>query len=213
MLDRVQHDKSGESVAEFVQEAYHVWCMSEKPNQGQTRPYRTLGIRLKHLREKRQKTLEDVSGAVEIDVSDLTEIESGKQRPSEDILMLLMNHFGLNDEESVKLWTLAGYDPTCDDPTCDHGLDHAEQQPSVKQVLVLPMDARVAYTDMAHIMVNKHGVTMNFMQEAGLGGQPLAVARIGMSHEHAANVLELLQKALKQNQKLLPPPKGNEPEA
>jgi len=70
------------------------------------------------------------------------------------------------------------------------------------------MDARVVYTDMAHVVSNKYGVTVNFMQSVGLAGQPLAVARVGMSREHAQHVLELLQKALTvPAPKLLPAPK------
>ena len=51
---------------------------------------------------------------------------------------------------------------------------------------------------MVHVMVNNYGVIMNFMQGAGPNNQPLAVARIGMSREHAKSVLEVLQKTLDQ---------------
>lgn len=154
------------------------------------------------MREKRKESLAEVSGAVEIDVSVLTQYERGISRPSEDILMLLMSHFALKDEDALKIWDLAGYGRQ------DDGFQPAESaaEKSVKQVMVLPMDARVVYTDMAHIVVNKNGIVLNFMQEAGLGGQPLAVARLGMSKEHAQNVVDLLQKALNQTPKYLPAP-------
>lgn len=168
-----------------------------KENVSKKFPYESLGTHLKRMREKNRESVAEVSGAVEIDISTLAEIESGVRRPSEDILMLLMNHFSVKDDEAVKLWELAGYNRQ----------DVISDAPDVKQVMVMPMDARIVYTDMAHIMVNKHGVVMNFMQEVGLGGQPLAVARIGMSREHAASVLGLLQKALQEDQpKLLPAP-------
>ncbi len=162
-------------------------------------PFKSLGEQLKRIRQKKQESLAEVSGAVEIDVTLLTDIEYGSVRPSEDILMLLMNHFAVPDDEAVVLWEMAGYIQP----------DKAETLGSstIKQVMVLPMDARVAYTDMAHIVVNDRGVVMNFMQEAGLGGQPLAVARIGMSRKHAEDILELLQKALAQHApKMLPAP-------
>ena len=175
--------------------------MREQNKRDQERPYLILGIRLRRLREQKQETLAEVSGAVEIDMHELSKIERGASRPSEDILMLLMNHFALQDEEAVKLWNLAGYDYNLQNTS-------SQTESSVKQVMVLPMDARVVYTDMVHVMVNKRGVVMNFMQEAGLGGQPLAVARVGMSREHAQSVVELLQKALSdQDVKLLPAPK------
>ena len=162
-------------------------------------PYKSLGQHLKRIREKKQESLTEVSGAVEIDVTLLADIEYGAKRPSEDILMLLMNHFSISDDEAVQLWEIAGYSQPNSDTT---GVNT-----TIKQVMVLPMDARVAYTDMAHIVVNDRGVVMNFMQEAGLSGQPLAVARIGMSRAHAEEVLMLLQKALKQHApKALPSP-------
>jgi transcriptional regulator with XRE-family HTH domain len=161
-------------------------------------PYKPLGQYLKRMREKKQESLAEVSGAVEIDVTSLSDIEYGIERPSEDILLLLMNHFSISDDDAVRLWEMAGYDKP------DERSEKADTNNTIKQVMVLPMDARVAYTDMAHIVVNDRGVVMNFMQEAGLGGQPLAVARIGMSRAHAKEVLELLQKALKQTPKALP---------
>lgn len=172
-------------------------------------PYQPLGQQLKRMREKKQESLAEVSGAVEIDVTALTDIEKGAERPSEDILMLLMNHFAVHDDKAVELWEMAGYSsdglPEPDTPQTDG---------TIKQVMVLPMDARITYTDMAHIIVNKQGVVMNFMQEAGLGNQPLAVARIGMSREHAKEVMELLQKALSQDtQKKLPTPKSKDSDA
>lgn len=155
-------------------------------------PYKSLGNQLKRIRERKQESLAEASDAVEIEVTLLAEIEHGTIRPSEDILMLLMNHFAISDDKAVELWELAGYSRSEVETETSRSAGH------IKQVMVLPMDARIAYTDMAHIVVNDRGVVMNFMQETGLGGQPLAVARIGMSQAHAKEVLELLQKALDQ---------------
>lgn len=59
----------------------------------------------------------EVSGAVEIDEKRLKRIEAGIERPAEDILLLLISHFGVADREAVQLWELADYDS--DMP--DHG--------------------------------------------------------------------------------------------
>jgi len=163
-------------------------------------PYKSLGTLLRRMREKKQETLAEVSGAVEIDAEQLTEIERGIKRPSEDILLLLISYFSVPEEDVDKLWELAGYDRS------HTGLDASHE--NSQQIMVLPMDARVVYTDMAHVVANKYGVTMNFMQSMGLNGKPLAVARVGMSREHAQRMLELLQKALAPAEiKLLPAPK------
>lgn len=172
--------------------------MNEK--QSKKYPYKELGIWLKNLRQKKQETLAEVSGAVEIDPDVLSEIESGATRPSEDILMLFISYFSVREEEAVRVWELAGYNNTREN------ISNVEQ--NIQQVFVLPMDARVIYTDLAHVTSNKYGLTINFMQAEGLGGQPLAVSRIGMSKEHARRLINVLERSLEEPaQKLLPEPK------
>lgn len=175
--------------------------MSEK--QSRKYPYKQLGSWLKALRQRRQQSLVEVSGAVEIDVEQLSEIENGATRPSEDILMLLMSYFSINEEEAVRVWEMAGYNRP------EEGDRNTDQR--IQQVLVLPMDARVVYTDMAQVVSNKFGLTINFMQSDGIGGQPLAVSRVGMSREHAQRLLTILQKTLAEpQQKLLPAPESTD---
>ena len=68
----------------------------------------------------------EVSGAVEIDEQSLQRIEQGKERPTEDILMLLINHFGMQDDDAANLWQLAGYDDPNDES--NHGHNHQDNQ-------------------------------------------------------------------------------------
>lgn len=178
-----------------------VWnnCMSEKK---QPYPYRSLGAKLKKLREKLQETVTDVSGAVEIDAQDLARFELGKERPSEDILALLISHFAIKEDEAVSLWNLAGYErkATNDEPRADFVADD-DRAPA----MVTAGDVRIVYTDIVHVVANNYGVVLNFMQGGGPNNQPLIISRVGMSREHAASVLELLQRTLSQSeQKQLP---------
>ena len=184
-------------------------------------PYAPFGQALKQLRKKTKKTPREVSGAVEIDLSRLDSYEKGEIRPSEDILLLLIQHFDLPDDQAVELWRLAGYgDLPMDEQLYftndvlddyDHDFEH-----SVPSIISVSLDQPpIVYTDMIQVMVNNFGVVMNFMQGASASSVPLAVARIGMSKEHAKSVLAVLQKTLdqademerkaKQSQKHLPP--------
>lgn len=174
-----------------------------RDKQNKEYPYKQLGLWLKGLRQKKQETLAEVSGAVEIEAETLQEIEKGINRPGEDILMLLISYFNVREDDAVKAWELAGYDKlTPGGSSSDHG--------SSQSVFVMPFDVRVAYTDMAHVSKNKYGVTINFSQADGIGGQPLVVSRVGMSYEHAKKLLEVLQKSLQEpEQKLLPAPEQN----
>jgi transcriptional regulator with XRE-family HTH domain len=176
-----------------------------KPEQ----PYKTLGARLKGMREHLRESLAEVAGSVEIEIDVLSGFEHGNDRPSEDILLLLISHFAVKEDEATKLWELAGYDQT------DTGIVNIANDPEgliKNSVMVMPVDARIVYTDMAHIMVNNHGVVMNLMQTGGPNNQPLVVSRVGMSREHAESLLELLQKTLSQQDaeapKTLPAPRA-----
>lgn len=158
-------------------------------------PYEKLGLRLKRLRERLRETLSEVSGAVEIDSDALEVYEQGKNRPSEDILELLISHFAVKEEEARALWNLAGY----------QGDDLDMDSPTATAV-VMPVDTRIAYTDMLKVIVNEHGVTLQFMQTSGPNNQPLVVSRLGMSKEHARSVIELIQRTLARSEpKALPP--------
>ena len=175
-------------------------------------PYRMLGGRLKGMREKHRESVAEVSGAVEIEVDTLAAIERGADRPSEDILLLLISHFAIKEDEASKLWELAGYDKSEVSIT---SMSIDEMGTMKNTIMVMPMDVRVSYTDMAHVVVNDHGVVLNFMQTSGPNNQPLVVSRLGMSREHAETVIELVQKTLSQHQqqsikKALPSPKAEQ---
>ncbi len=167
---------------------------------GADNPYKTLGWHLKFAREQLKESLAEVSGAVEIEADALDKIEQGKSCPSEDILLLLITHLGLEDAEANSLWHLAGYS--------DQDIDASHDQVA----LTMPNELRIIYTDMLHVMVNDYGIVMNFMQGGGLGSQPLAVSRVGMSKKQARRVIDILQKSLakpqhKSKPRYLPAPK------
>ena len=88
--------------------------------------------------------------------------------------------------------------------------------PPKETVYIVQNDSRIVYTDTVHVMVNNYGVVMNFLQNGSSGHtQPLAVARVGMSLEHARSVREVLQQTLDQSSrpaiiKALPKPSSPE---
>lgn len=171
------------------------------------KPYRLLGEKLRSLRQKHSESLVEVSGAVEIDPEVLDQIENGTERPSEDILLLLISHFSSRDPEADHLWQLAGYERSPQNEPAMGSGDHYGPQPAV---MVLPIDARIVYTDTVHVVANNHGVVMNFLQNAGPNNQTIAVSRVGMSREHAKSMLELLQRTLGQSEQkqISPSPKS-----
>lgn len=155
-------------------------------------PFGQLGDKLKAIRQKRKESVAEVSGAVEIDEQTLVKIEQGRERPSEDILMLLISHFGMQDDEAAGLWQLAGYDQPRD---YDDDESDAPSHNSKTMVMIMAVDPRVVYSDGVQVVTNGSGVIMNFAQGTGTP-QALVTARIGMSRDQALLVLQALQTAL-----------------
>lgn len=155
-------------------------------------PYRPLGKQLKDLRTRANESLAEASGAVEIDVRELASFELGQSRPTEDVLLLLISHFGAKDDEAVRLWEMAGYGS--DKISAVHIINN-----ETAAVTTAQPDSQILFTDIVDIVVNNYGVIMNFMQ-TGPANTNQTVARVGMSREHAKSIMKILQATLDQTE-------------
>lgn len=172
-------------------------------------PFESFGTKLKEIRTNAKETLVDVSGAVETDVALLEAVEQGLTQPTEDLVLLLISHFALRDDEALKLWELAGYDQ---EKTGTSSMT-SDEDGNVQKAYVTTGDVRILYTDMVHVKANQHGVVINFLQSLGSDDHTIAVSRVGMSHAHAESLLQVLQQTLeatKKQQKMLENPSNNE---
>lgn len=160
---------------------------------GSSVPYKPLGRRLKALRVSLNETLAEAAGSVEIDVRELASFELGQSRPTEDLLILLLSHFGVKDDEAVKLWSLAGYQMGR-----VQSAQMASETPPAESIV--SDSPQIMFTDVVDVIVNNYGVVMHFMQNNGKGS-PSTVAKVGMSREHAKSVLQILQVTLAQTEK------------
>jgi len=155
------------------------------------KPFQKLGAELKDIRQKHHESLAEVSGAVEIDIDFLERIEIGQERPSEDLLMLIISHFNIADEDSLGLWHLAGY---YDEASIDR--NPLLNDPNRSVVVMMALDSRILYSDDAQVSVDKKGVVINFLQNGLSVNQQVPISRIGMSHEQAKNLLQSLHQSL-----------------
>lgn len=159
-------------------------------------PYKNLGEKLKTIRQRSNESVAEVSGAVEIDEQMMRRIEQGFERPSEDILLLLINHFRMPDDDADTLWELAGYDPP--DNQDDHeGHDHSHNDQSQNRtvLMIMAVDPRVIYSDGVQVTANSSGVILGFSQGSGTPNA-LTTAKIGMSREQAYGLLRVLHQTL-----------------
>lgn len=163
-------------------------------------PYRRFGIYLRKLRESQQETVADVSGAVEVDVDMIKELELGRQQPEEDIVLLLISHFALQEDEALKFWQLAGYDQNkLPNSSASNQENIEDRYQKHSAIMVMPMDARIVYTDAVNVMVNNFGVVINFLQANENGKKPIVISRVGMSKEHAKSMLRVLKETLEKH--------------
>lgn len=170
-------------------------------------PYSVFGQRLRSLRERAKESVLEVSYAIEIDEKTLERIEAGRELPDEDVLMLLISHFDVKDNDAVKLWELAGYGSHMDKETIPN-----EEQLLKQVMMVIPFDNRVAFSDTAQIDAKPTGVVINFLQATG-NPQPQSVSKIGMSVEQAGQLIQQLAAAVKdattpKQPRALPAPKN-----
>ncbi len=187
-------------------------------------PHKSLGTYLKTMRQKLQESLGETSGAVEIEVEQLDRFERGAELPSEDVLLLLISHFGLQDDEAVELWELAGYDRNAGFASSRTGrieqghmhdghfrLGNSSGGQAVP-VMLLALDNRVLYSNGVDVIADDAGMVLSFMQVSDPSQQRYPVSRIGMSHDQAEQLLQVLQRALLHKKylsgpKKLPPPR------
>lgn len=179
-------------------------------NTPQHKPYQTLGKHLRYLREQQRESLAEVSGAVEIDERMMERIEDGRERPAEEILLLLISHFDMQDQEAVQLWELAGYDGDTPGPARAEEIMHDVTSGQKPVVILMGMDNRIMYTDSVQIDADQAGLVMNFGQ-LNSKKQQQPIAKLGMSYEQAEAVLRQLRNAILQGKygsgpKFLPPP-------
>lgn len=153
-------------------------------------PFALLGDKLKDLREQHKETLAEAAGAVELAEEQLQRIEQGMERPSEEILMLLISHFGMKEDDAVHLWELAGYDNSDND-------DATDKQATKTVVMSIALDPRVMYSDQVHVAGNPNGIVFSFMQPGGGNLPAMPVARVGMSRDQAGKMLHLLHETLR----------------
>jgi hypothetical protein len=167
---------------------------------------------------------------VEIDVECLERYERGVDAPTEDILLLLISHFNMRDDEAVELWLLAGYDeanfPSDDGPAeagdpeampnepdfkCGAHMPGAGPSKDPRQHVVMMinlLDSRTLYTNQAELVADNNGLVINFLQSAPDASKPpVTVSRVGMSYQQAEQLMHTLQRSLLHRQ-YLGGPKG-----
>lgn len=157
-------------------------------------PYKNIGERLRSWRQKAHESIDEVSGAVEIDREQLQKIEKGLELPSEDILLLLISHLDVTEKDAEAVLEQAGYlRNQFELPK----LSAMDEQIIKQTLMVIPFDNRILYSDSVNISATPNGLVMDFLQTTN-NPQPATISRVGMSLEHAQRMHKLLTDILSQ---------------
>jgi len=156
-----------------------------------SKPYQQLGEQLRNHRISTKETIAEASNALELEEKVLESYESGLDRPDEELLFMLINHYRLQERNANKLWELAGYETHFND---DDALEEAML--AAKQlIMVIASDNRTLYTDGVNIDCTKTGIQLSFTQSIGQN-KTINIARVGMSFEQANQVIKGISVAL-----------------
>ena len=170
--------------------------------------YQNLGIQLKKLRLEANKTINDVSGAIELPASHLKKIETGEMRPHIELIHLLSSYFDLSKQQTKQLLNLAGYNRQQSNSAelkesfqniLENIIGHKISDSSQIMFAVSEdvKEERVAlYVDETHINVSHNGMMIEFRQSNSKDDAKV-IAKVGMSLEHAYKLKDTLRKALK----------------
>ena len=156
--------------------------------QGSELPQKRIGGYLKQRRERLNESLAEVSGAVEIDINELSEIESGNILPSEDILMLLLSHLDVEETAARKVLKLAGYDALQPDEV--NGDEQLKQQ-----MFVLMPGFQIQLADKVQVQKANSSVILNFYQPS-ITNTDMPIARVGLTKKQAKALISQLQAEL-----------------
>ena len=168
--------------------------------------FQDFGGQLKKIRLGANKSIDDVSGAVELPVDKLKRIELGEVRPKAELIFLLANYFVLSFEKTQQLLRLAGYARKGKGGknkglhSVLGGLPSERSEDSQRVLLIVPElnDERTTYINETSVNVSNSGVVIEFLQSATISrdNQAKVIAKVGMSVEHASQLRSILQKAL-----------------
>lgn len=176
-------------------------------NYGMSEPrkFQDFGNQLKRIRLEANKTINDVSGAVELSSEKLQQIELGEVRPREELVFLLSSYFNLSFPKTQHLLRLAGYGKKVENTQTEFkslfgSLPANKAHDSQQFFLAISdlYDERTLYTNETSVNVSSSGVVIEFLQSAATNrdNQPKTIAKVGMSIEHAYQLRDILQHAL-----------------
>lgn len=165
-----------------------------------------LGKQIRNLRKKTKKSLKDLASLSGVHPTYLSKIENGQKRPSQKLLLKLLDLYKVSPSEFLAIQLLAGYGKTYygelkEQKEVNYMTSKQEEKPegqiqNNQMQIQVPNNLPVLYTDSAFVTASAFGLVLDFAQTLGPTNNQNVVARIGMSSDHAKALLKVLSQKL-----------------
>lgn len=168
------------------------------------------GQTIKELRSQRGLSQEELSKKLGMHWTYLSKVENGFKRPNLDFLRNVKEKLSLTEEQFQNLRSLLltlekrtrsekasgkkGVNYTMDDKS-----SQKQDQPILN--IKLPENLPVLYSDMIAVTSTAYGITLDIAQKVGATNNHNIVARVGISLDHAKDVLNVLAKEISNAEK------------
>ena len=183
-----------------------------------TNDFEGFATKMRLYRQRKNESITQVGQAVGIDRTHLSKLENGHERPSKQVLLRLIRHYSLSISEASELWNLAGY-PTglvafeeeITEKEVRNNMDNKQQQNISGETgmkITVPENSSVLYADAVFVTRTKYGIVFDFAQGVVTTNEKRVVSRIGMSVEHAQDLVNAIQQNINQVKQDLGEKKG-----
>lgn len=170
-----------------------------------------LGKELRDLRKQRGESLVHVAEAVRVDRSHLNKVELGEYMPSDEMLRNLVSYFSLPESTANRLLDLGGIKSRVvivrrDTEREGTNMDKEDKKevtspkPGIN-LTIDPLKKPVYYTDSAFVHATNNGLTLDFAQTMGGSTSQCVVTRVGMSYDHAKELVKAINEQLEKNER------------
>lgn len=165
-----------------------------------------LSEKLKSIRKSKGLSLTEVAGATRLDKAYLSKVESGSRNPSNSFLNSLVSYYSLPTNELLEIYRLAGHKSPIimneRKEVINMEQKIAENQPGPGVQVNVPANLPILYTDSIWATASQYGIVLDFAQGMGPTNSQNVVARVGLSYDHAKELVKLLSKKLEEVRKI-----------
>lgn len=160
-----------------------------------------LGSKLKEVRLNKGFKSTSVADQLGIDRSHLSKIENNLRKPSERIIRSLIEFYSLPSDQAKELLLLGNYGTKEGESRAESSFS-SENQNQQNQLINVPANIPVLYTDSAFVTAGPFGILFEFAQTSGIPGAPQnIVSKIGLSVSHARVFNKVLSKKILEAEK------------